>query len=103
MFPKGDVPKWVREALEVAGIDLTGIATVPLDQLGAPAAPSAAEGGADGEGPGPAPEKGAEGKEGQQQKGKRRGRAQGPSPDMLAAAKEAKAQAGQQAQPEVGG
>ncbi len=27
MFPRGDVPLWVREAMQAAGIDLTGVAT----------------------------------------------------------------------------
>lgn len=32
MFPKGDVPLWVREAMDVAGIDLEGIATAPVKE-----------------------------------------------------------------------
>jgi hypothetical protein len=27
MFPKGDVPQWVRDAMVVAGISLQGVAT----------------------------------------------------------------------------
>jgi hypothetical protein len=30
MFPKGDVPVWVREAMVVADIDLEGVATMDV-------------------------------------------------------------------------
>jgi hypothetical protein len=45
MFPAGDVPAWVRDAMAVAEIPLDGIATAPLpsagtEQKAAPAAPA---------------------------------------------------------------
>lgn len=102
MFPRGDVPKWVREALEVAGIDLEGIATVPVDQLGATAAGPG--GGEDVAGPsgqeqaegraatgeGEPKQRGAGGKQGK--KSNRAGRAAGPDEETIARAKQAKQQ-----------
>ena len=31
MFPSGDVPNWVREAMAEAGIDLTGVAMAEVN------------------------------------------------------------------------
>lgn len=44
MYPAGDVPKWVREAMEVAGIDLTGVATAPVEDTAKGAAEDMADG-----------------------------------------------------------
>jgi queuine tRNA-ribosyltransferase len=45
MFPAGDVPAWVRDAMAVAEISLEGVATTaPPPEAGQSAAPAAAAG-----------------------------------------------------------
>ena len=44
MFPKGDVPIWVREAMAEAQIDLTGVATADMSAADDTMTGTAAEG-----------------------------------------------------------